>query len=250
MPFKDSIDGVGKKLALSWDIQNEGILGDLLKFGFNDVKWAFPMKMITMFFLHEYEILERRIIYKMYDENDRVLEAGAGSGVTGLSILRTGAWLVAYEPQEAFANLAVAVYAVNGYDDVEVRVGAIASKSGSVLLAIDKIAWDATILDTKASTKEVEVPCLNVNEAIARDNINALHLDVEGAEVNILEALDFTPLNKFTAEIHPSMIGFDTYDDIIKPKLLDAGFYEAHEEGKKRNYPTHNYCVGWKRKET
>lgn len=249
MPFRDGFLGQWKvKWALlgpSGDADD-----DLLVFHFNDVKWAFPMDMLARFFLYEYENLERIVIYEMYDEKDIVIEAGAGSGITGLCILRTGAKLIAYEPQKKFLNHAATLYAMNGYPDVDVIGAAIASETGGVILTIDQVHWDATILDTNKPEKGVEVPCVGVNEAIAKHGANALHIDVEGAECNIVDALDLSKINTFTAEIHPSMIGNDSYDDIIKPKLEHAGFELVAEAGMARNHPTHNYVVGWKRKES
>ena len=250
MPFRDGRLG---QWEVKWTLldSSDNAENDLLVFQYNnDVTWAFPMDMLARFFLHEYENLERIVIYEMYDENDIVIEAGSGSGITGLCILRTGAKLIAYEPQEKFLNHAASLYAMNGYLDVDVIGAAIASETGGVTLTIDQVHWDATIMDTISKDKGIEVPCIGVNEAIAKHGANALHIDVEGAECNIVDALDLSKTNKFSAEIHPSMIGYESYDDIIKPKLERAGFEMVCEAGKKRNYPTHNWVEGWKRKES
>ena len=247
MPFRDRTTG---QWTASWALIEaaDGAAEDKLILKYGGVTWAFPMPMIAKFFLHEYEILERSVIYNMYNENDFVLEAGSGSGVTGLSILRTGAKLVTYEPQIEFVDHAATVYSLNGFKNVDVLGGAIASETGMVTLVIDRVEWDATIIDTDSKGKAIEVPCISVNDAIIKHGVNALHLDVEGAEVNILEALDYALVNKVTLEVHPSMIGFGTYDEIIKPLLEDAGFEMVHEAGMNRNYPTHNFVVGWMRK--
>ena len=247
MPFRDRFKGEWiTSYGLTED--KEDSKNDKLVMTFDDVTWAFPMAMILSFFMHEYESLERIVIYKMYDKGDFVLEAGTGSGVTGLSILRTSAKLVTYEPQIEFVHHAATVFHLNGFDDVTVVGGAIASQTGGTVLVIDRIAWDATILDVSGEGKAIDVPCVGVNEALREHGANCLHLDVEGAEINILSALDFDLVNKVTLEVHPSMIGFSAYDDIIKPLLEDAGFEMVHEAGKARNFPTHNWVEGWERK--
>ena len=253
MPFRDAAGGKLDGVRVGWDLirdPDDNLENDTLFLRFDDVKWAFPMNMIAKFLLHEYENLERSVIYQMYDADDRVIEVGGGSGVTGVSILRTGASLVVYEPQVEFLNHLATLFAMNGYPDVDVLGAAIASESGSVILSTDKIQWDATIMDVISLGAGTEVPCVGVNEAIAEHDATALHIDVEGAECNIVDALDLSKINKFTVEIHPSMIGNESYDDIIKPKLEHAGFELAAEAGMDRNYPTHNFVVGWKRKES
>ncbi len=251
MPFRDWGQHTKHSYGVSWAIL-EGVTdedGDKLILRFNDVYWAFPMPMLAKFFLHEYEVLERQVIYDMYDESDFVLEAGTGSGVTGLSILRSGAKLVTYEPQLEFLDHAASVYSMNGYDDVDVIGAAIASQDGMVTLVYDRIEWDATIIDTCVQGRAIEVPCVGVNNALKEHGCNALHLDVEGAEGDILLGLDFSLINKLSLEVHPSMLGYNAYDDIIKPLIEAAGFELKHDAGKKRNYPTHNWVEGWMRKE-
>jgi FkbM family methyltransferase len=249
MPFRDADGAI--QVTTSWDLLEHDTLGDLFVCRFNEVMWAFPSAMLVKFLLHEYESLERKVIYELYEPGDRVVEAGSGSGITGLSILRAGAALETYEPQKSFRELASSIYASNGYEDVRVIGAAVASRTGSVVLSVDKVSWDATILDCGhyEGAEVMEVPCIAVNDVLDDFDATALHLDVEGAEVDIISGLDLSKINKFSAEIHPSMIGFGAYDDIIKAKLIDAGFEMVSEAGYARNYPTHNYVVGWKRKD-
>lgn len=248
MPFRDSKMGDNTLMKVKWGLE-ESADQDLLMFQFNDVIWSFPMDMVARFFLHEYENLERIVIYQMYDADDVVIEAGAGSGITGLCILRTGAKLTAFEPQEEYMNHAASLYATNGFEDVDVLGAALAGQTGTVKLVTDKIPWDATIMTASDAEVGIYVPCMGVNEAIDKFGANALHLDVEGAELEIMKVLDFSKINKFSLEVHPSMIGLSSYSDIIEPKLIDAGFEMVAEAGKERNAPTHNWVEGWKRKD-
>ena len=211
--------------------------------------WIIPLDTITSFFFHEYESLERALIYRFYDAGDRVLEAGTGLGITGLSILRTGAYLVSADPQERNVLHAAYVFGLNGFTGVPMLHAAITSRDGKATLTIDRMNWDATLLDTGLKSTNVQiVQCVGVNSVIREHKLNAIHLDVEGTEVNILEALDLVPINKVSLEVHPSMIGEQAYDDIIVPKLEDAGFEMIVEDGMNMNYPTQNFVVGWERK--
>ena len=218
---------------------------------FNKHIWAFPMYMLMQFFLHEYEILERSVVNQFYNATDVVVEAGGGSGVVGLTMLKNGVKLITYEPRLESCQLMRDMFELNDCPDVKIICAAIASKTGYVTLVTDKIWWDATIIDQKHlehPISELQVPCFNVNDVLKEHGANALHIDVEGGEINILEALNFSLVNKVSLEVHPSMIGENSYDDIIKPLLVKAGFIMTVEAGMERNFPTHNYCVGFERK--
>ncbi|KKK50062.1 hypothetical protein LCGC14_3128790, partial [marine sediment metagenome] len=91
--------------------------------------------------------MERYVIYRFFSEGDKVLEAGTGLGITGLSILRTGARLVTYDPQVNNIHLAAQVFKANGFEDVTLIGAAVASQEGEVTLVVDRLDWDATILD-------------------------------------------------------------------------------------------------------
>ena len=224
---------------------------EALMMRFNDHIWAFPMTMQMQFFMHEYENLERAVVHRMYSEGDVVLEAGGGSGVVGLTIVYTGAKLITYEPREQHCLLMNDMFHLNKFDDVKIVAAAIASETGYVTLTTDKIWWDATIIAQDHLTRPTdqrEVPCFNVNDMLKKHGANALHLDVEGGELNILSVLDLGLINKFSLEVHPSMIGEGSYDGIIVPRLTDAGFEMVVEAGMDRNYPTHDLVVGWEKK--
>jgi FkbM family methyltransferase len=213
-------------------------------------KWLIPMMTVAKFWLHEYEILERIVIKQLFGPEDYVLEAGTGIGITGVEILKQGARLLTLDPNLDNIYLSMEVFALNGYKDVTLKSAAVANGTGSVVLTTDKMDWDATILDSNIITEHSKqtVPCVDINELFEEyPEVNAVHLDVEGAEPLIIDHMNFDQINKISMEVHPSMIGFDTYDDIIVPKLVEAGFQLKAQAGMERNHPTHNYAVGWER---
>ncbi|MHA2067566.1 MAG: FkbM family methyltransferase [Candidatus Thorarchaeota archaeon] len=210
--------------------------------------WLIPLMLITKFMLHEYESLERLVIDRLYGPGDKVLEAGTGIGITGLTILQKGAELVTFDPQEDNLPIAATVFNMNGYTAPYLAGAALATANGSVMLTTDKISWDATIMDTQVEGKKERVPCLDINDVVEEHKITAVHFDVEGAEALLIEHLNLDPINKVSMEVHPSMIGFDTYDAIIVKTLVDAGFEQVCQAGMERNYPSHNYAVGWEKK--
>lgn len=212
----------------------------------DDEAWVMPFSLIAEHFMLEYEILERGVIDILYTERDRVLEAGSGLGVTGLAILRTGAELIAYEPQKRLIGLLEVVFGMNDFQGIPLVCAAIAPRTGQVELADWGISYGRSILEQMGET--TTVPCVGVNEAIEMHGANALHMDVEGVECHILEALDWSLIDKLSLEVHSSMIGHGMFDDTIKRLAHENGFELHCSAGMEANYPRHNYAVGFRRK--
>lgn len=244
MPLKDA-----KSSKISLEVGLVKVNNDpCLQLTFDDdAIWVMPFSLIAEHFMLEYEILERNVIYELYEEGDRVLEAGSGLGITGLAILRSGAELICYEPQKELIGMLEIVFGMNDFQGIPLVCAAIAPKTGEVNLATWGISYGRSILEQTGET--VTVPCVGINEALKMHKATALHMDVEGAECHILEALDWSLINKLSLEVHPSMIGYDTYDNTIL-KLATENDFEAYcTAGAKANYPKHNYVVGFRRKE-
>ena len=244
MPLNNS-----KGRGISLEIGAVEVAGQLChQFSFdNDVQWFMPVSLIAEHFMLEYEILERNVIYKLYGEGDTVLEAGSGLGITGLAVLRSGAKLVAYEPQEGLIEILKATFEANDFKNVPIVCAAIAPNTGQVDLSNWGISWGRSILEQVGKT--TTVPCIGVNEALKMHNANALHMDVEGVECHILEVLHWNLIDKLSLEVHPSMIGDDAFEETILRRADENNFEIYCTAGMEMNYPKHNYVVGFRRKE-
>lgn len=72
-------------------------------------------------------------------------------------------------------------------------------------------------------TATIEARVDGIAEALAETGANVLILDVEGKEVEIIDACPLDRLDRIIMEIHPRIVGHDAISRMIA-RILDAGF--------------------------
>lgn len=209
---------------------------------------AFPLDLLVKFFFMEYETLEKYVVKHLYEPGDVVLEIGAGSGAVTVEILKTGADVYAVEPIKKYFDILRHVVLLNGFDAHFANV-AVGPREGRAKFYIPNMEYGASLLQTDDmdALHEVEVDVVSISDILQVTKANAVHIDAEGAEVILLQAMDLSLVNKVSMEVHPRLIGTESYDEIIHPMLEDAGLHFVVEAGMSANYPTHNYAVGYRR---
>jgi len=108
-------------------------------------------------------------------------------------------------------NIAVCNKAVVGNDDKEriLFVDNAGNTGGNSLIAAEKAT-------------EEKVECANINDLIENLGINKIKLDCEGAEYEILKAMDFTKINEIIFEYHFNLLGLEKYTELLE--LLSKHF--------------------------
>jgi FkbM family methyltransferase len=127
------------------------------------------------------------------------LDAGANIGSFALLAASKGARVVALEPHPE--NVAMLNQNVSGRS-VEVIEAAVAVAGGEAALFVcngDKNKYRHT-LATIRGRESISVRVLPVQPLLAR--VNAVKLDIEGSEIEILEACDFSGIRKLVFEYH------------------------------------------------
>ncbi len=70
---------------------------------------------------------------------------------------------------------------------------------------------------------KVDVPCLNVNDVLREHDVNCIEMDVEGAEVELLHAVeDWGPIRQLYLEYHDHILGKEGLPDVMR--FLGAHF--------------------------
>lgn len=188
----------------------------------------FPVELIVQQnLLATYERLERRTIDATYNKRDRVLEGGAGIGISTLNLSWRAGFVVAYEPLSDYARIARKNLEMNNVN-VEVHNAALAPKEGRVLYNRRSVVSASSgiasgygdVVDT------IEVDCVSIDAEVKKYNINCIHLDIEGSEYEILTQMNLEPINKITVEIHPGIIGLKNVDRMFR-HLQNSGFVMA-----------------------
>jgi FkbM family methyltransferase len=69
---------------------------------------------------------------------------------------------------------------------------------------------------------KIKVECENINKVLYRNSVNKIKLDCEGAEYEILKAMDFSKIDEMIMEFHFNLLGLVKYQEIMD--LLGKSF--------------------------
>lgn len=176
-----------------------------------------------------YEKLESDAVLKVARAGDTVLELGAGIGYMSSLIAskRPVTAIHSFEANPNLINYIQRVHAENGITNVTVHNALLGPKAADPvdfyvrknLLAssLDKTATDESEI---VSTERVAVH--DINDTFAAIRPSVLVCDIEGAEADILPALDYDGLRAAVIELHPQWIG---------PEGVRAVFEAMHGAG-------------------
>jgi FkbM family methyltransferase len=182
-----------------------------------------------------YEAHEKKMCFDYLTPNDSVLEIGGAIGFIGL-ICQKKIGIKNYfcfEANPRTYEILKKNYELNG---VEPRVWnmALAHADGHVDLEVGSDFWENSICyDSTRSNgvKTVRVPAgtLDTLLALARQKVNTLIIDIEGAE----QFIDFQrvpeEISKIIIELHPGVMGQEVMYNIVAT-LIGLGFRVAREE--------------------
>lgn len=122
----------------------------------------------------------------------RILDCGANVGLAALWLKRRypGARITAYEADPALAAMCARNLARNGAADVELIAAAVWREAGTVAFrceGADSGAVEVVAADTPGAVERV--PAVRLRDVVAREPVDLLKLDIEGAELAVLEDL-------------------------------------------------------------
>jgi FkbM family methyltransferase len=133
--------------------------------------------------------VERSLAFEAGVPNPRILDCGANVGLSALFYKREypRARITAYEADPEIAAQLARNLRVNGGDDIEVVSAAVWIENGVVSFAPQ--GADAGTLDRfsqRTDRTSIQVAACRLADVVAREPIDLLKLDVEGAELDVL----------------------------------------------------------------
>ncbi len=158
-----------------------------------------------------YETTEHACLPLIYEKSDRVLDSGAGLGYISLEIAHLADFVAGVE---ALPNCAdVARLNTQHRPNVLIVDGALGLSDKPVTFHHRYLEYASSIYDTTIAhdpiAQSFEVPGVDINRLIGELNLNCLHLDLEGGEVDLLEGVNLSPIHKVTLETHQYVYGQD-----------------------------------------
>lgn len=154
-----------------------------------------------------YDPDELSVMRRLCRPGDRALVAGGGLGAVSLLVAaRLGMEnVVTYEANPYLAQLAQHNIS-HQEQSLDVRHAALGTRTGSCHLHVsthwplsstrpDMVPWGIML-------GSIDVPSIDINEALKQDNLNALLLDIEGGELDILPSLNYDLLRLLVVELH------------------------------------------------
>lgn len=175
-----------------------------------------------------YEQDERKLLAKLCDETDVVLEIGAGIGAIGLIAAKhcaKGA-VFSYEANSEMAPVISRNYKLNSKVPT-LHLKPITVDGQPISFSVsDNIISSSSYTRTDVCGKETMLESVAFSEALRLHAPNFVIMDVEGYETELLTLSSWQTVTKILVEFHPHIVGDETVS-ILKGNLLSCGFNEV-----------------------
>jgi FkbM family methyltransferase len=164
-----------------------------------------------------YEQDEAKAAPRLFEHAGTVLELGAGLGFLSAHLRRRTkvGRIVAYEANPDLIDYIGRVHKTNGIGDIEVRHGVVLPTPpprSTIPFYVRAHMWTSS-LDATGSERSgpvvrtVDVPTFAWADVIADVQPDALMMDIEGGELDLIESCDPGPIKRMLVELHPAVYG-------------------------------------------
>ncbi len=173
-----------------------------------------------------YEAKEARSIFKAVKPGDRVLELGSGIGIiTSIIAKIPNVTVWAFEANPSTAALARRVIDANDLNNVVLSQGILtAGEPCSFRFYVRRDLWMSSMDENQGPyERAIELSSSNIDEFIARHDINVLVMDIEGAERDLLKSADLMGVERIFLELHDHLYGLAGIRDMMHA-LADKGY--------------------------
>lgn len=175
-----------------------------------------------------YERHEIGNLAKILQPGDRLLDMGAGIGLTALNAaMKIGAEnVIANEANPHLIKLMQRNFALNG-KPIKIEHAVLSSKNENaetVPFYLSRNFWSSSLTQTGSARQAVEVPLRNIGSILKQNKISVINADIEGAEVAIFGNMqDFHAVRHILVETHIRYAGLNEVNRMIR-NLMDHGF--------------------------
>jgi FkbM family methyltransferase len=161
-------------------------------------------------------------------EGDRVLDIGAGLGVSGvLAAQCSGQKVTLVEPNPSLQYVMHKNCELNKVEATLVQACLVAGqKMGTTEFFIAEEPWSSSIFakDSSEAGKEENVPVKSVDDLVQESEANTLLVDIQGAELGIFDEATLDKVQKAVVAIHTPLIGETNTAKVVNAIIL-KGFH-------------------------
>lgn len=190
------------------------------------VESGFSPRMAYYFAIGDYEQADLQLIEQTIEPTDRVMECGAGAGVTGsFAAMRSSHPVVVVEPNEAMYRQIRATFAANDQEVhlVEAAVVPDTFAAEHIELGMYDEYWWSSALTPASADRRVEVRARPLSSLLAEHQPTVLILDIEGGECGLFPAVIPASLRLIMIEIHTPDIGEQATVELVN-RIQEQGF--------------------------
>lgn len=168
-----------------------------------------PPSLVYYMALGDYEQSDIEIALKHVHHGDRVLEIGAGIGITGCALATaSGNAVVVVEPNPVLWPAIKRNFALNGHELTLVQ-SAVMSSSGAPAKAslwVQGNYWWSSIEETPGG-RRIDVEAVSLGDLLERFSPTVVAIDIEGAETRLFPAEVPECVRSIFIEIHSPSVG-------------------------------------------
>lgn len=218
-----------RNLKLHWrrlrDLKEIELHGVRVKCGKDDV----PRSVRSALFKETYEAFECRMALSALRPGDRVLEIGCGIGLVSLLATRVVGEgnVLSCEANCSLEQLIISNYALNGWQPSLVMKPVTADGRDVVFHSNENLVTSSTFERNLPGVAE-RVESIAIGDVIASHRPNVIIMDVEGAEVELLQEADLKVVELIIVEVHPHIVGEDTIQKLFE--VLQVRGFKINEQ--------------------
>jgi len=158
-----------------------------------------------------YEKSEVRAAEKLVYPGDTVIELGGGLGFVSAHLRRERCpkRIVVFEANPELIPFIRKTHLANGFTDIEVRNGVLLPNPSSKTVAfhVSEDVWASSLSPAYRTVRIIDVPVFPFEDVIAEIKPKVLVIDIEGGELDLLEAEDLGSVERVVMEVHPMIYG-------------------------------------------
>lgn len=177
-----------------------------------------------------YESREGKILNKIIEDRERVLELGGGLGFisTIAALNKKTEAVLTYEANPDLAEVISATHRLNSVANVDVRTGVLmrGAAQDKVPFYVRKDFWGSSLSRKEGETnaREVHVPVYDLADVIYDFRPTMIVCDIEGGEATIFDGMPMPPVKRILVEVHQPVIGPSGMKAVFDG-LSKSGFY-------------------------